>query len=158
MNTNLVIRNTIVGLVAGTIGHSTFASGDPLLSMVNDAPVGNPSTDILLQVLTNRESVQNHSEEKKDVVISHSHFESTNIASGQGSMSGGLIESEGLNDEGKFEAVVEQDFSSFNTRTPYQETQIDLSQINGLTGNVNIASGQGTMAGMKIKGKVKQTF
>lgn len=39
MNTNLARRNTIIGLVAGTIGHSTFAAGDPLLSIVNDAPV-----------------------------------------------------------------------------------------------------------------------
>jgi hypothetical protein len=72
-------------------------------------------------------------------------------------MAGGEIELEGKNEEGKYEVVVEQDFSSFNARTSYQIAPAD-TQIKDLPGNGNVASGQGSMAGVKIKGKVKQTF
>lgn len=63
MNTHLVIKNTIIGLVSGTIGYSTFAAGDQLSSLVDDGSY-TPAQRAAMIFGTSERSVQSSAEAK----------------------------------------------------------------------------------------------
>lgn len=63
MNTHLILKRTIIGLVAGTIGHSTFASGDQLSSLVDDGSY-TPAQRAAMIFGTGERGVQSSAEEK----------------------------------------------------------------------------------------------
>ena len=65
MNNHLWIRNTVVGLLLGTVGSSVYA-GDRFSSPVDDASFSDAERQqMLLQRLTSREPVQEVSEAKQ---------------------------------------------------------------------------------------------
>jgi len=66
MKNNLRIRNTIISLVAGTIGHHSFA-GDQLSSPVDDGSFGEAERQrMLLQTLMNRDTATSPAESKSE--------------------------------------------------------------------------------------------
>lgn len=131
MNTNLIIKNTIIGLVAGTIGHSTFA-GDQLSSLVDDGSYTPAQRAEMIFGTVNRD-VQNPAEAKSvsdtnatDNTIAHVKAGTVDIKSGDEARAFGIVRAKGSTTEVNVSSIT-VNATGKSKAVAYMEGDVDMS-------------------------------